>query len=174
MTSETLQQRVRPLIAVAATLFVVDLFVGWKRFAFSMPFIDVRATASGWSGWGALAGLCALTLLTLAIIGRASAATVALGLGTLVFTALELLTGHANVDVGASMMRVHVDTTLWPAWVGIPHARGVDGRRGANPEPPTPRHPRADHRRPPRPDLMHVRATERPPRTITMQPEDIR
>jgi hypothetical protein len=119
MTSETLQQRVRPLIAVAATLFVVDLFLGWQRVAVSMPLIDVRATASGWSGWGALAGLCALTLLTLAIIGRASAATVALGLGTLVFTALELLTGHANVDVGASMMRVHVDTTLWPAWVGL-------------------------------------------------------
>ena len=96
MISETLQQRVRPLIAVAATLFVVDLFLGWQRVAVSMPVIDVRATASGWSGWGALAGLCALTLLTLAIIGRASAATVALGLGTLVFTALELLTGHAN------------------------------------------------------------------------------
>jgi hypothetical protein len=119
MTSETLQQRVRPLIAVAATLFVVDLFLGWQQVAVSMPLIDVRATASGWSGWGALAGLCALTLLTLAIIGRASAATVALGLGTLVFTALELLTDHANVDVGASMMRVHVDTTLWPAWVGL-------------------------------------------------------
>ena len=36
-----------------------------------------------------------------------------------VFTALEVLAGHANVDVGASMMRVHVDTTLWPAWVGL-------------------------------------------------------
>ena len=44
---------------------------------------------------------------------------VALGLGALVFTALEVLAGHANVDVGASMMRVHVDTTLWPAWVGL-------------------------------------------------------
>lgn len=76
MTSETLQQRVRPLIAV------------------SMPAIDVRATASGWSGSSA--------------------------------------------------------------------------------PPRSPRRARADHRRPPRPDLMHVRATERPTRTITMQPKDIR
>ena len=119
MTPEPLKQRARPVIAIASTLFVLDLFLGWQRVAVSMPAIDVRATASGWSGWSALAGLCALVLLALAIIGRASAATVALGLGTLVFTALEVLTGHANVDVGASMMRVHVDTTLWPAWVGL-------------------------------------------------------
>ncbi|MGZ4280056.1 MAG: hypothetical protein ACXVVU_25745 [Solirubrobacteraceae bacterium] len=119
MTSAALQRRARPVIAVAATLFLVDLFLGWQRVAVSMPAIDVRSTASGWGGWGALAGLCALGLLTLAIVGRSSQATVALGLGALVFTALEVLAGHANVDAGASMMRVHVDTTLWPAWVGF-------------------------------------------------------
>ena len=119
MTSAALQRRARPVIAVAATLFLVDLFLGWQRVAVSMPALDVRSTASGWGGWGALAGLCALGLLTLAIVGRSSPATVALGLGALVFTALEVLAGHANVDVGASMMRVHVDTTLWPAWVGL-------------------------------------------------------
>jgi hypothetical protein len=119
MTSEALRQRARPVIAVAATLFVVDLFLGWQRVAVSMPALDVRSTASGWGGWGALAGLCALGLLTLAIVGRTTAATVALGLGVLVFTALEVLAGRAHVDVGASMMRVHVDTTLWPAWVGL-------------------------------------------------------
>ena len=119
MTSEALEQRARPVIAVAATLFVVDLFLGWQRVAVTMPAIDVRSTASGWSGWGALAGLCAVVLLALAIVDRTSAATVALGLGALVFTAIEVLAGHATVDVGASMMRVHVDTTLWPAWVGL-------------------------------------------------------
>ena len=76
MTSKTLQQSVRPRIAV------------------SMPATDVRATASGWRGWSAL--------------------------------------------------------------------------------PRSSRRARADHHRPPRPDLMHVRAIERPTRTITMQPEDIR
>jgi hypothetical protein len=119
MSSETLRRRARPVIAVAATLFVVDLFLGWQRVAVQMPAIDVRSTASGWGGWGAFAGLCALALLALAIVGRTTPATVALGLGVLVFTALEVLTGHASVDVGASMMRVHVDTTLWPAWVGL-------------------------------------------------------
>jgi hypothetical protein len=119
VTSAALQQRARPVIAVAATLFVADLFLGWQRVAVSMPAIDVRSTASGWSGWSAVAGLCALVLLTLGIVGRSSPATVALGLGALVFTALEVLAGHANLDAGASMMRVHVDTTLWPAWVGL-------------------------------------------------------
>jgi hypothetical protein len=119
MTPEALDQRARPVIAVAAALFVVDLFLGWQRVAVHMPAIDVRSTASGWSGWGALAGLCAIVLLALAIADRSSPATVALGLGALVFTAIDVLTGHENVDVGASMMRVHVDTTLWPAWVGL-------------------------------------------------------
>jgi hypothetical protein len=119
MSPEALEQRARPVIAVAATLFIADLFLGWQRVAVDMPALDVRSTASGWSGWGALAGLCALVLLSLAIVRHASAATVVLGLGALLFTALEVLTGHANVDVGASMMRVHVDTTLWPAWVGL-------------------------------------------------------
>jgi hypothetical protein len=77
MTSGGLYQRARPVIAVAATLFVVDLFLGWQRVAVHMPGIDVRSTASGWSGWGALAGLCALALLALAIAGRSSPATAA-------------------------------------------------------------------------------------------------
>ena len=119
MTSEALDQRARAVVAVATTLFVVDLFLGWQRVTVHMPGIDVRSTASGWSGWGALAGLCAIALLALAIASRSSAATAALGLGALVFTAVDVLTGHAKVDVGASMMRVHVDTTLWPAWVGL-------------------------------------------------------
>ena len=76
MTSETLQQSVRPRIAV------------------SMPATDVRATASGWRGWSAL--------------------------------------------------------------------------------PRSSRRARADHRRPPRPDLMDVGAAECPTRSITMQPEAIR
>ncbi len=119
MTTAALQQRTRPVLAVAATLFVADLFLGWQRVAVSMPVLDVRSTASGWGTWGALAGLCALGVLALAIVGRSSPATLALGLGALLFTALEVLAGHAQVDVGASMMRVHVETTLWPAWVGL-------------------------------------------------------
>ncbi len=119
MTTAALQQRTRPVLAVAAALFIADLFLGWQRVAVSMPVLDVRSTASGWGTWGALAGLCALGLLTLAIVGRSSPATLALGLGALLFTALEVLAGHATVDVGASMMRVHVETTLWPAWVGL-------------------------------------------------------
>ena len=39
MTAEALQQRARPVIAVAATLFVVDLFLGWQRVAVTMPAI---------------------------------------------------------------------------------------------------------------------------------------
>ena len=57
--------------------------------------------------------------MTSAALQRRARPVVAVGLGALVFTALEVLAGHANVDVGASMMRVHVNATLWPAWVGL-------------------------------------------------------
>ena len=120
MSPEALQQRARPVITVTATLFIVDLFLGWQRVAMQMStVIDVRNTTSGWSGWGALAGLCAIVLLVLVVAGRQSPATAALGLAALLFTAIEVLAGNAHVDVGASMMRVQVDTTLWPAWVGL-------------------------------------------------------
>jgi hypothetical protein len=126
MSSEALQHRVRPVIAVAATLFIFDLFLGWQRVAMQMStVIDVRNTTSGWSGWGALAGLCALVLLVLVVAGQPSRTTAGLGLGALLFTAIEVLAGNAHVDVGASMMRVQVDTTLWPAWVGLALAGGM-------------------------------------------------
>jgi hypothetical protein len=66
------------------------------------------------SGWGALAGLCALALLVLVLAGRQSPGTVALGLGALLFTGIEVLSGNAHVDEGASMMRLEIDTTPWP------------------------------------------------------------
>jgi hypothetical protein len=37
VSTEALQQRARPIIAVAATLFIVDLFLGWQRVAVHMP-----------------------------------------------------------------------------------------------------------------------------------------
>lgn len=54
-----------------------------------------------------------------AIVGRSSPAEVGLGLAALLFTGIEVLAGHAHVGVSASMMSVGVDTTLWPAWVGL-------------------------------------------------------
>lgn len=120
MSSEVLQQRAKPIIVVTATLFIVDLFLGWQRVSVHMPaVIDVRNTTSGWSGWGALAGLCAIVLLVLVLAGRSPRATATLSVAALLFTAIEVLAGNARVDVGASMMRVQVDTTLWPAWVGL-------------------------------------------------------
>lgn len=120
MTSEARQRRANLVTAGAATLFLADLFLGWQRVAMRMTgVIDVHNTASGWSGWGALAGMCAIALLVLAVADRPSPATVALGLGAFLFTVLAVLAGNAHVDAGASMMRLQVDTTLWPAWVGL-------------------------------------------------------
>jgi hypothetical protein len=57
--------------------------------------------------------------MTSAALQQRMRPVIAVAVTLFVFTALEVLAGHENVDVGASMMRVHVDTTLWPAWVGL-------------------------------------------------------
>jgi hypothetical protein len=118
--SGPLERRASLVAACAASLLLVDLFLDWQRVAMQMGgLVDVRTAASGWSGWGALAGICAIAVLVLVIARGPSPAVAALALAALLFTMVEVLAGHAHVDVGASMMRLRVDTTLWPAWVGL-------------------------------------------------------
>jgi hypothetical protein len=120
MRREALRQRANLAIAGAATLFLADLFLNWHRVAMHMGgVVDVRTTASGWSGWGAIAGICALALLVLVLAAPKTPAIGVLALGPLLFTLVEVLAGNARVDAATSMMRVQVDTTLWPAWVGL-------------------------------------------------------
>jgi hypothetical protein len=148
MTTEALQRRADPVIVGAATLFVVDLFLGWQRVEMQMAgAIGVHSTTSGWSGWGALAGICALALVVLVLAGRQTPAILALAVGVLLFTTVEVLAGNAHVGVSASMMRMQVDTTLWPAWVGlalagttaaaaaVPYLVAPDERRPTDPVP---------------------------------------
>lgn len=110
-------------IAIAATaLFVVDLFLPWQRVGLDFPgVLDIRNTSMGWAGWGALAGICAIVLLILMLarypispLGRAT-----LSVALVVFTGLAVLVQNAHMSMGAGMMRAQVDTTLWPAWVGL-------------------------------------------------------
>lgn len=104
----------------AASLLLADLFLSWQRVGMRMGgLFDVRTSSSGWSGWGAVAGICAIAVLVLVIARGPAGAIAAVALGALLFTAIAVLAGHAHVDVGTSMMRIQVDTTLWPAWVGL-------------------------------------------------------
>jgi hypothetical protein len=125
-----LERRASLVTAAAASLLLVDLFLGWQRVAMQMGgFLYVGATASGWSGWGALAGVCAIAVLVVIIARGPAPAVAALALGAVLFTAVAVLAGHAHVDVGAPMMRAQVHTTLWPAWAGLALA-GVMARCG--------------------------------------------
>ena len=115
-----LERRASLVTGAAASLLLVDLFLGWQRVAMQMGgFLYVGATASGWSGWGALAGVCAIAVLVVIIARGPTPAVAALALGALLFTAVAVLAGQAHVDVGAPMMRAQVHTTLWPAWAGL-------------------------------------------------------
>jgi hypothetical protein len=152
MTSEDRTARANRVILGAAALFLLDLFLPWQRVEMRMPAaIDIRDTASGWSGWGALAGVCAIALLVVVIAVRETPAIPALALGVLLCTTLEVLAGNAHVTVNAAMMRTQVDTTLWPAWVGLALA-GATAAAAAVPYLATP-----GERRPPTAPVPHGR-----------------
>lgn len=118
---DRLEDWARPVGAAAAVLFIVDLFLNWERTAVRVAdAVHVDHMASGWSGWGALAGVCAVALLVFMIAGRVSAsASVAVGAAMFVFTALAVAAGNAHVGMHGRAVGVDVDTTRWPAWVGL-------------------------------------------------------
>jgi hypothetical protein len=100
---QTFDRAWRAGVTATCGALVVDLFFGWQRADVHMNgVLAAHTTSSGWNGTGAFAGACALGL-----------------------TALAVFAGGAHVGVATSMMRAHVDTTLWPAWMGLGLATAV-------------------------------------------------
>jgi hypothetical protein len=100
--------RARMIGAGAAALLLADLFLGWQRLTVSAGDVVRGDTITGWSGWGAKAGLCAACLIALNMLRGSSSSRLVAALGMLLFVALAVMTGEA--EVGA---------TLWPAWMGL-------------------------------------------------------
>jgi hypothetical protein len=121
MTHEHLEHWAPRVAAIAAALFIADLFLGWQRTSVRVGgMVGVDHMASGWSGWGALAGLCAVVLVVLAIGGRAQAsATAAAGAALFVLAALAVATADAHVSMHGRDVGLMVDSTRWPSWVGL-------------------------------------------------------
>jgi hypothetical protein len=126
MSPETLQRRATLVLAAATFLFVADLFLAWQKVAVEVAgVVAVDATASGWRGWGLLGGSFAIALFVLSRhelwagreVPRHETATALLGLGVLGTTALTVFTGSATVQTQS--VGVEVQTTLWPAWIGL-------------------------------------------------------
>lgn len=121
MSYDRLEDWARPVAAAAAALFIVDLFLSWQRTAVHFAgAVHVDHMGSGWSGWGVLAGVCAAALVLLVLSGRVPAsATAAVGAAMFVFTALAIATGDAHVGMHGRAFGVEVDSTRWPAWLGL-------------------------------------------------------
>ena len=107
----------RYVVIVGAFLFVLDLFLDWQKADIDVAgVVSVHAASSGWAGWGVVAGILAIAVIVAAVTRRA-AWTLGLAAAMLVATALLAFTGDADVATG--VVGVAVDTTLWPAWVGL-------------------------------------------------------
>lgn len=121
-------RRVAGLTAVvASSLLVADLFLDWQRAHVEIAGVVQTDTSSmGWGGWGSAVGVFALLILVVALRdlgGHDTTARHVVAVGLLPFallasTVLTVFTGDASVDV-ANTVSVEVDTTLWPAWVGL-------------------------------------------------------
>jgi hypothetical protein len=113
--------------AVASGLLVADLFLGWQRASVEIAgVVQTEASSMGWGGWGSFVGLFALLIFIVALRDLGGNETTAhhlatvgiLPFGLLASTLLAVFTGDASVNV-ADTVSVEVDTTLWPAWVGL-------------------------------------------------------
>lgn len=121
-------KRASTLVVLWSTvLYIGVLLLDWRRVSVEVAgVVDVEQTSSGLSNWGIVAGVIAVALvvLTLARIrGDAPAsrrrllAELILAVGLLVFTVVAMFTGDVNVSAGP--VGIEVETTLWPAWVGL-------------------------------------------------------
>lgn len=136
----------------SAVLYLAVLLLDWRRVSVEIGgAVDVEQTSSGLSNSGIVSGGIAVVLvvLTLQRIGRDTPASpgrllaeLVLAVGLLVFTVVAIFTGDVNISAGP--VGIEVDTTLWPAWLGlflsavIVVAAAVD----AAPEVSRPAHPR--------------------------------
>jgi hypothetical protein len=114
-----------PVKVLALLTFLGALFLDWQRVTVDVAgVVHVEETTIGWNGWGFLAGLIALALLTLMFADAPRSTTgevLVSGFvpGALVLaTALAVFTGDADTSI-AGAVAVEVDTSLWPAWLGL-------------------------------------------------------
>jgi xanthine/uracil permease len=106
------------VVVSGAFLLVIDLFLDWQKTTVNVAgVLTVNATSSAWGyGWGIAAGVLAIAVIV-TVLARRAAWTLGLSFAMLVATAFAAFLGATNVFVPS--VGVTVDTTLWPAWVGV-------------------------------------------------------
>lgn len=135
MDKRTIRDVAATVAAGSGVLLLADLSTGWYRVKVAVAgVVDVNGTANGWGGLGTVAGLLTIAMLVYMIrpvrgdgtVGFVQAAVTAmLGLGAFGFTVARALTGVASVTTPATS--VQVQSTLWPAYVGIALATIIAG-----------------------------------------------
>jgi hypothetical protein len=123
MELEAARRPARLLAAGGAILYLAVLSLDWYEASVDVAgAVSVDASGSGWSSaWGLLAGVLAVVLLLATWLPerlRPALAVVSAAIGLVVATAFAAFTGGADVEV-AQTVAVDVDTTLWPAWIGL-------------------------------------------------------
>jgi len=127
MDKRTIRDVAAAVAAGAGVLLLADLSLGWFGVKVAVAgVVDINATAAGWGQVGTVAGLLVLAMLVTMIrplrrdgsvtLARA-AVTGVLGLGAFGFTIARALNGTASVTTTTTAVRVQ--STLWPAYVGI-------------------------------------------------------
>lgn len=129
MNGRHMRDGARLALLPLAVYLLVDMFLDWHgtSVAFGNA-VSVHANASAWEGYGAIAGVTAIGLILwewARYMGAdvtqrldAELTTAMLAVATLLFTVVELFTGSASVQVGATM-NVSAGGRLWPAWLGL-------------------------------------------------------
>jgi hypothetical protein len=111
------QTRAFYVVVGGAFLVVLDLFLDWQKASVSVAgVVNIHTASSGWAGWGFVVGILAIVVIVAALT-RHVAWTLGLAIAMLIATALAAFIGETNVSTPG--VGVAVETTLWPAWVGV-------------------------------------------------------
>ena len=127
MNRPALQRASTFAVLWSAVLYLGVLLLDWRRVSVEIGgVVDVEQSSSGLSNSGIVSCGIAVVLvaLTLQRIGRDTPASprrllaeLVLAVGLLVFTVVAIFTGDVNITAGP--VGIEVNTTLWPAWLGL-------------------------------------------------------
>jgi hypothetical protein len=123
MDLQSFRRRAQLLATAGALAFLVVLSFDWYEVSVEIGnALSVNEAASGWSSsWGLIAGGLAILLILahrLPVRVRPDLAVLTAACAFVVSAGLAAFTGGADVDV-AQTVAVQVETTLWPAWIGV-------------------------------------------------------
>ena len=110
----------RPIVILAALALLVDLVLTWREAPVHTQWLNLDGGSSALEGWGVLAaGLLIAFVLAELVVPKRRRVLLGLAVAASAATVLEFFTGSAAIVKVDGATIVAVESTLWPAYLGL-------------------------------------------------------